>query len=186
MLDVLPRSHEGNPVAPEQIPVDAELTLVMTHEADAAEGYRLVDANRKHLSKHLSFAESYTLEKAQQSYRAAEEKIRAGKLGNYFIVHRGENVGTVGMSFGDNGRGTLGYWLVESAQHQGIATRSVLALLSYAFSERHLKIVELDIKSANTESQDLAIRIGAHNTGRRKIEDGQEFDIWEISRDGEN
>jgi len=177
---------EAYPVAPDQLPVDDELTLVMTRESDAVEGYALVEANREHLGKYLGFAQNHTLEKAQANYRKAQEIIREGKLCNYFIVRNGEKVGVIGMDFPDDKRGVMGYWLIESAEHQGVATRCAQALLGYAFDERHLGVVELDIQPTNTGSQRLAARIGAHNTGRTQIEDGQEFEVWEVLRGEEH
>lgn len=180
MLEELSREAQQHPAFPERLEV-GNLTLVMTHAADAAENYRLVDENRAFLSKYLDFTADYTLEKAEANYRLAEERIQNGQMVNYFITHGTEKVGTIGMLFSDDNRAELGYWLIESAQRQGIATRAAEALVEYGFHDGGLSAIELHIKPANESSKRLAARLGAYATGRQEItESGNVFDIWEV------
>ena len=57
--------------------------------------------------------------------------------------------------------GNIGYWVRESCQRRGIATRAVRAIADYGFNK--LKLTRLEIVAAvdNRASRDVAERAGA-------------------------
>lgn len=55
----------------------------------------------------------------------------------------------------------LGYWVRQSRQRQGIASRSVQALCMHAFAELGLQRVEIVVAVGNTASERVAVRAGA-------------------------
>lgn len=57
--------------------------------------------------------------------------------------------------------GNLGYWVRQSAQRQGVALRSVLALLPHAFNELGLQRVEIVVAQGNLASEGVARKAGA-------------------------
>jgi len=170
--------------APAELTVD-ELRLVMMGADDVDEAYRVHDANRAFLAQFLDFAESYTYEKAVESYARIEGWIQSGDLVTYKILDGDEMVGNVNMTFMGNGLGRLGYWLAESAQGRGIATRASQALIDYGFNERGLDTVELLIKPENEPSQRVAERLRATCVGQvieERMGADVLFDVWEVSR----
>jgi len=55
----------------------------------------------------------------------------------------------------------LGYWVRESAQGQGVASRTVHALLPYAFDTLNMQRVEIVVAQGNLPSEAVARRCGA-------------------------
>ena len=56
----------------------------------------------------------------------------------------------------------LGYWVRETAQRQGVAIRTVQALVPYAFDVLKLQRVELVVAQGNQPSEAVARKFGAH------------------------
>ena len=59
----------------------------------------------------------------------------------------------------------LGYWVQQSAQRRGVASRSVQALASHAFQVLGLQRVEIVVAVGNTPSEGVARRCGAQLEG---------------------
>ncbi|MBT9492844.1 MAG: GNAT family N-acetyltransferase [Paucibacter sp.] len=59
----------------------------------------------------------------------------------------------------------LGYWVRQSAQRQGVASRTVRALLPYAFDQLGMQRVEIVVALGNTPSEGVARQCGAQLEG---------------------
>lgn len=59
----------------------------------------------------------------------------------------------------------LGYWVRQTAQRQGIALRTVRALVPYAFDVLGLQRVEIVVAQGNVASEAVARKYGAHFEG---------------------
>lgn len=59
----------------------------------------------------------------------------------------------------------LGYWVRQSRQRQGVASRCVQALSRHAFEELALQRVEIVVAVGNTASEGVAVRSGALREG---------------------
>jgi len=79
-----------------------------------------------------------------------------------------------------DGLGTIGYWLAESAQGEGLMTAAVAALVEEAFAGRGLNRVEIRAAQGNERSRAVARRLGfreeatlrrAHRLGARVIDE---------------
>ena len=68
----------------------------------------------------------------------------------------------------------LGYWVRESAQRRGIATKAIKLLADFAFGEIKFTRLEIIIAEANTGSERAAQKSGAiyECTSRNRIADG--------------
>lgn len=59
----------------------------------------------------------------------------------------------------------LGYWVRQSAQRRGVASRTVSALLPYAFNQLGLQRVEIVVALGNAPSEGVARKCGAQLEG---------------------
>ena len=68
----------------------------------------------------------------------------------------------------------LGYWVRESAQRQGVATKAIKLLADFAFGELKFTRLEIIIAEANISSERAAQKSGAiyECTARNRISDG--------------
>ncbi len=66
----------------------------------------------------------------------------------------------------------LGYWVRQSAQRQGVAHRTVLAMLPYAFDTLGMHRVEIVIAEGNAASEAVARKVGAQYecTARNRLQ----------------
>ena len=55
----------------------------------------------------------------------------------------------------------LGYWVRESRQGQGVATRAARALAEFGFRELKLARIEIVVVQGNVPSQRVALKVGA-------------------------
>lgn len=80
-----------------------------------------------------------------------------------FCLRSGQLLGSVGVNQIDqmNRVGNLGYWVKESCQGQGIATRASKLLIDTAFLKLKLIRLEIVVLVANTASQKVAEKLGA-------------------------
>ncbi|MET0266833.1 MAG: GNAT family protein [Duganella sp.] len=69
----------------------------------------------------------------------------------------------------------LGYWVRQSAQGQGVASRAVQALAARAFRELGLQRVEIVVAVGNTASEAVALKSGAVREGiaRNRVQIGE-------------
>jgi ribosomal-protein-serine acetyltransferase len=103
---------------------------------DAAEVFRLVEANRAHLAEWLPWPKHLQTEADERSFLAGCVAGRQrGSLLTWAVVDGGAIVGVVGYNYIDWTRRMVyvGYWLAAPAQGRGLMTQAVRAACAYAF-----------------------------------------------------
>ncbi|MEY8349043.1 GNAT family protein [Bacillus cereus] len=140
---------------------DIELQLLEKHHKE--ELYELIDQNRNHLRRWLPWVDGTKSPDAYDEILPMWLKKFAD--GNGFesgIRYNGKLVGMVGIhevSWGKKAT-SLGYYLAEDASGKGIMTRSVKAVLHYAFEELKLNKVEIRCAVGNQKSRAIPERLG--------------------------
>ena len=74
-------------------------------------------------------------------------------------------VGHVFVNISDQGRGSVGYWLLPEARGRGFATRSVRLISNWAFEELGIARLQLLTDVTNVDSQGVAERAGFTREG---------------------
>jgi RimJ/RimL family protein N-acetyltransferase len=67
------------------------------------------------------------------------------------------------------GLGSVGYWLLPEARGRGLATRAVVLVAEWAFTDLGLERLRIVAESANAPSRRVAERAGFRRTGERTI-----------------
>jgi len=154
-----------------QIRVDDEILLRSPDPADAEELFRLVDRNRVYLGEWLPWPDANrSTEHTRAFIREAGERAEHGLGLVTLIVGRGEICGVVGFNWIDpaNRACEIGYWLSQDRQGAGIVTRSVRALIEYAFQERELNRINIPVAVGNLKSRAIPERLGFVQEGVRR------------------
>lgn len=154
--------------------VDQEIELQLFQLHHSEELFNLIDQNRLHLRQWLAWVDSMDSPLQYHSIIPIWLKQFADNNGfNLGVRYKGRLVGNIGLHQIDwrNQQTTIGYYLAEGYQGKGIMTRSVQAILNYAFFDLHLHRVE--------------IRCGAYNDKSRAIPERLGFTQEGIIRDGE-
>ncbi|MEH7885676.1 GNAT family protein [Bacillus sp. JJ1609] len=154
--------------------VDEEIEIELMQQHHKEELYALIDTNREHLRKWLLWVDKR---------KAAEDLepiipiwIRNYADNNGFdagIRYNGDLVGMLGLHYIDwkNKSTSIGYFLSENAQGNGIITRSVSSLLDYLFTNMNLNRVQIQCAVNNAKSIAIPEKLGFCNEGITK--DGQ-------------
>ena len=141
--------------------------LRLLEEADAQELYDLIDANRDHLARWMPWAASQTPEGTLEFIGATRRQLADNDGFQTVIVRDGRIIGVCGFhAVNWQHRSTsIGYWLDEREQGQGIMTRSVRALVDHALGEWNLHRVEIRAAPENRRSRAIPERLGFTQEG---------------------
>lgn len=151
-----------------QITINQDLALRMIALEDAEKVFALTDASREYLKEWLPWLD-YTKELADtKAYiEGCMKGYEANSSLSLVILFKNEIVGIAGFNAinPSNKIGTIGYWLSEGAQGHGIMTKTVKALLQYAFETLKLHKVEIRVAEANHKSRAIPERLGFMQEG---------------------
>ena len=150
------------------IPVNDDITLVLLQPHHAEELFSLVDKNRQHLRQFLPWVDSNT--QAEHTLAAINSGIKAHETKQEAFLGisiQGKIVGTVHLKEINrtNNNAQIGYWLDESHQGKGIVTKSVAALIEYAFNTLKLHRLEIRCATENPKSCAIPERLGFTREG---------------------
>jgi len=152
------------------LPIDDTLCLRPFQPQDAPTLFALTEANRDYLKQWLPWLnvvrqESDSLKFIEESHQQAEEK----KGYQFGIWQDGILVGVIGthaISWGNRST-SIGYWVGQTYQGQGIMTRACRALLDHIFNDMGLNRVEIACATGNTGSCAIPRRLGFTREGTR-------------------
>jgi ribosomal-protein-serine acetyltransferase len=157
--------------AGEILPLDLGGGLVLTAstESEAAEAFRVVDAERARLREWLPWVEATTQEATEEFLRGLEAVNQAGSGLHATIRQDGEFCGFVGLRIDLLHRSAeVGYWLAGHALGRGIMIRSVAAVFDAGFNQLGLHRLELLAATGNLRSRAIAERLGMVFEGVRR------------------
>ncbi|MBV9414063.1 MAG: GNAT family N-acetyltransferase [Solirubrobacterales bacterium] len=147
--------------------IDERCFLRLLEEADADALYTVVDANREYLARWMPWAANQTLEGTHDFICDTRKQLADNRGFVVAIIVDGRIVGTAGFHHVDweNRSTSIGYWIAESCQGRGIATRTAGALTDHAFSTWRLNRVEIRAGVGNERSRAIATRLGFQEEG---------------------
>ncbi|WP_174612995.1 GNAT family N-acetyltransferase [Virgibacillus ihumii] len=148
--------------------VNDVVSLKLLEQEDAKELFKLVDESRDHLREWLPWVDS--MEQVTDYEPIIETWLKKFSEHDGYqagILYKGKLVGMVGFHEIDwaNRKTTIGYWLAENYQGNGIMTASVKALIAQAFIEYKLNRVEIQCGAGNEKSKAIPERLGLKQEG---------------------
>jgi ribosomal-protein-serine acetyltransferase len=147
--------------------LDDRRHLRLWEEADAAELYRVVDANRAYLARWMPWAAKETQEDALGFIRMSRRQLADNQGLQLAIAEDGAIVGGLGYHRLDweNRATSIGYWIAERFQGNGTVTRATAVLVGHAFSNWKLNRVEIRAGVDNARSRAIPERLGFKQEG---------------------
>lgn len=148
---------------------DSELRLL--EPRDAEELFSLTDISREYLREWLPWVD-FTKE-VNDSKKYIESGLKQFGENNGFqagIWYQGELAGVVGLHGIDwtNNSTSIGYWLGEEYQGNGLMTNACKAVINYCFNKLDLQRIEIRTATENHRSQAIPIRLGFQKEGRTR------------------
>ncbi len=163
------------------IPLFGPYTLRRLRPEDAADIFRSIDTQRRHLGRWLPFvAETHCVEQS--------EAVVAGMLADtanpVYSIRNGEAfAGLIGFKSADAEKHgiEIGYWLREEQQGKGVMTAAVRALCETAFTQMSMRRIEIRCGVGNLPSNRIPQRLGflrSHVEQRgEELSDGEWIDL---------
>ncbi|MGD6855375.1 GNAT family N-acetyltransferase [Bacillus infantis] len=148
--------------------VDHEIRLQLFQLHHADELFALVDGSRNHLREWLPWVDSMTSPMQYHSIIPLWLKQFAENNGfNTGIRYKGTLAGAAGIHQIDwaSRQISIGYYLAEGFQGKGIMTRTVQAMINYAFNDLCLNRIEIRCGIRNHKSRAVPERLGFTQEG---------------------
>ena len=148
--------------------LDDELALLFLQPDMSSELFGLCQRNRDYLTQWLPWPPLIQQPADSATFiRHAIEKFARGEGLTTAIEYQGEVVGVIGYNQIDQAlaKVTIGYWLAERWQGNGIITRACQALIHHAFEEMGMEKVEISAAQENEPSRAVCERLGMQQEG---------------------
>lgn len=151
-----------------QFTVDDDVVLKLLDIPIADQLFELIDTNRAHLKKWMgwvdqtkSLADSKAFIEMTKRQFAANNGFQAG------IWYQGELAGVIGYHEINwtNRSVSIGYWLGEEYQGNGVMTKACKAFVDHAINEFKLNRVEIRCAEKNFKSRAIPERLGFMQEG---------------------
>ncbi|EHJ08317.1 GNAT family N-acetyltransferase [Staphylococcus simiae] len=151
-----------------ELEVNDHISLKGLELADANALFELVDNSRETLGQWLPWV-PLTKEPSDSEVfiRGAIQQYNQDNGVHYGIWYDGQLAGVIGLHYIDrtNKRTSIGYYLAQQFEGQGIMTVSTQALINYCFTELRLNRVEIRAAVNNFKSQAIPRRLGFTEEG---------------------
>lgn len=148
--------------------VSDKIKLKMLSSRDADDLFAVIDANRCYLKEWLPWVPQMKEAADVQSFiQDTREQFAAENGWQAGIWYREELVGVIGFHSvdWDHQKTTIGYWLAEDYQGQGIMTACCQILIDHAFKVWELNKVEIRAAAENNKSRAIPERLGFKEEG---------------------
>lgn len=153
-------------------PLGDDVVLIPRTAAIAEAHFALVEANYERLARWFpdAYQQPPTLEGVRANLHRAGQAWLDGTLLPLSIAVRADSgwrlVGWAQLEIDSRARSAeVGYWLDADFVGRGLVTRTVTAMLDYAFGPLGLERVGLEAVSDNTRSRNVAQRLGFTQEG---------------------
>lgn len=143
--------------------VDTQINIELLQQKDKLDLFNLIDNNRNHLREWLVWVDK---RKSPQDF----ETIIPAWISNYAnnngfdagIRFNGELVGMIALHYIDwkNKETSIGYFISEKAQGNGIVTKCIKAIMKYLFEDLNINRIEIQVAANNLKSLAIPKRLG--------------------------
>jgi ribosomal-protein-serine acetyltransferase len=148
--------------------VNDEIQLRLLTIQAAEEVFTLTNTSRGNLREWLPWVDgTKTVDDTRSFIQAALNQFASNNGFQTGIWYRGTLAGCIGLHEINwaNRHSSIGYWLAERFQGQGIMTNSVRAVADIAFHEYKLNRIEIRAATDNRKSRAIPERLGFQNEG---------------------
>ncbi|QSO49915.1 GNAT family N-acetyltransferase [Alicyclobacillus mengziensis] len=145
---------------------DIEIKLLEPRDADAM--FALTEGSRTYLRQWLPWVDAtQTVDDSKAFIQSTLQQFAANNGFQAGILYRGELAGVIGFHgvSWTNRSTSIGYWLGERFQGQGIMTCVCRAMVNIAFEEYGLNRVEIRAAVENHKSRAIPERLGFQQEG---------------------
>ena len=148
--------------------IDDRSELELLNQSHAEELFELLDINREYLREWLPWLDNNRyFQNTIDFIKISQGQYENNETVQFVLVHRGELCGVVGFHKIDwlNRSTSIGYWLGESYQGEGLITKACSKVLEYSFGRMGLNRIEIRCATENLKSRAIPERLGFKDEG---------------------
>ena len=148
--------------------VDQQISLELLEDKHAESIFKLINSNRVHLREWLPWViKIQTIQDFKNFIESSNLKYTANSDIAFIILFNYKVVGRIGVYNIDNTNkiGSIGYWLGQEFEGNGIIIRSVEKLIDYCFTVLDLNRIEIKCGLKNYKSQAIPKSLNFVNEG---------------------
>ena len=171
-----------------KIIVDEDIYLELAGLELSKEIFNLVDINREELGKWLNWVRKTNTVEDVRKFLEKNKRFQEDASGAFAIYFQGKLAGLVDLHeiHARNNKSSIGYWLDKNFYGKGIMTKSVGAILNYAFNELRVNRIVIEAAVGNVKSKAVAERLGfkfegiareANKMGEREYLDLEQYSL---------
>ncbi len=143
--------------------VNPQIRLKLLDTRDSGDLFNLIDSQRPYLGAWLPWVKH--VQAVEDSETFIKKSARAWKAGTALhlgVIYCHHLSGMIGYHELDdaNRSASIGYWLSDDHQGNGIMLRSCAALIEYGFTRSHLHRIEIRCAGGNQASRAIPERLG--------------------------
>lgn len=154
-----------------KMPIDDRLSFLFPEFRMAKELYTLIDSDRAHIGEFLDFVEVSKDHTSQEAYFKLKLSGMANQTDALYVLALDDKlIGCVDLHGIDllANKAEIGYWLHSSYANQGIMSKAIYQLCTYAFHNLGLNRLAIVADVANTASNQVALKNGFTFVGTEK------------------
>lgn len=128
------------------------------------------------LQRYIPLPLPYTREEAEAYVAHAAENWASGRKAPFAITPVDDDeqlLGVISITFAGS-TGNAGYWVAPEARARGVARRALALVVDWAFAEREVGILLLEIHASNEASAEVARAVGFHQVGKIEVGSGDQ------------
>ena len=148
--------------------INDALQLESNHISQAEENYLLICNNRPYLKQWLTWVDRIqTLEEFKNFINISIIKAEQQTDYPFVIKLNGKIIGRIGIHFIDNQHkiGSIGYWISEGFQGQGVINQSCKAIIKFAFTDLGINRIEIKCAVKNLKSKAIPEKLNFKQEG---------------------
>lgn len=148
--------------------IDDDTKLELINQDHADELFDLIEDNREYLKEWLPWLDNNRyLQNTIDYIKISQFQYERNETVQFVLLHKGEIVGAVGYHRIDwmNRSTSIGYWIGEKYQGNGLITKSCSSVLDYSFGKMGLHRIEIRCATENLKSQAIPERLGFKKEG---------------------
>ncbi len=138
------------------------IVLRKYEESDAPELFSVIADNRTRLRSYLTWVDTTLKEENSLEFiRSAHQSQHEQKGIAFGIFKEGKLIGGIGMHQWNHTlrRAEIGYWIARAEEGKGIMFDAATVFVNFLFEQLNLNKIEVQFKTENHRSADLAKRL---------------------------
>lgn len=166
--------------------LDEERWLEPLRSGDEDELFAVVDRNKEHLRRFLSWPrDDHEIADYQDEIRLIKDEIERGSPNHRYAIREPERIiGHIALLRVQCEPPEIGFWLDKERTGRGIMQTATQTLTHLAHQQLHIPTVAMEIREDNTASQQVARRVGYECVQEGILKEGGSapYDIWHSHR----